>query len=62
MVKTDKKVDWLSHITFFFCLSAFSRATLAAYDGSHVRGLIGAVTAGLHHSHRIPSPMSKARN
>ena len=36
---------------FFFCLFAFSRATPAAYGGSQVRGLIGAVAAGLHHSH-----------
>ena len=36
---------------FFFCRFAFSRATPAAYGGSQARGLIGAVTAGLHHSH-----------
>ena len=36
---------------FFFCLFAFSRATPAAYGGSQARGLIGAVAAGLCHSH-----------
>ena len=33
---------------FFF---VFSRAAPAAYGGSQARGLIGAVSAGLHHSH-----------
>ena len=36
----------------FFCLSAFSRAAPMVYGGSQARGLIGAVAAGLHHSHR----------
>ena len=31
-----------------FCLF---RATTAAYGGSQARGLMGAVAAGLHHSH-----------
>ena len=35
---------------FFFFLSFF-RATPAAYGGSQARGLIGAVAAGLRHSH-----------
>ena len=35
----------------FFCLFAFSRATPAAYGGSQARGLIGAIAAGLRHSH-----------
>ena len=35
---------------FFFCLCPF-RATHSAYGGSQARGLIGAVAAGLHHSH-----------
>jgi len=35
---------------FFFCLLSF-RAAPAAYGGSQARGLIGAVAAGLHHSH-----------
>ena len=34
---------------FFFCLF---RATPAAYGGSQARGLIGAIAAGRHHSHR----------
>ena len=33
---------------FFFCLF---RAELAAYGGSQARGQIGAIAAGLHHSH-----------
>ena len=33
---------------FFF---AFSRATPEAYGGSQARGLIGAIAAGLRHSH-----------
>ena len=35
-------------IVWSFCLS---RAALKAYGGSQARGLIGAVAAGLHHSH-----------
>ena len=34
----------------FFCF-CFLRATPVAYGGSQARGLIGAVAAGLHHSH-----------
>ena len=36
---------------FIFGLFAFSRATPSAHGGSQARGLIGAVAAGLHHSH-----------
>ena len=36
---------------YLFCLFAISWATPAAYGGSQARGLIGAVAAGLHHSH-----------
>ena len=36
---------------FLFCLFAFSRAAPTAYGGSQARGLLGAVAAGLHHSH-----------
>ena len=36
---------------FFFGLFTFSRATLVTYGGSQARGLIGAGTAGLCHSH-----------
>ena len=35
---------------FFFGGGGF-RATLVAYGGSQARGRIGAVAAGLHHSH-----------
>ena len=41
--------------TFFFSLSlffVFSRAAAAAYGGFQARGQIGAVAAGLQHSHR----------
>ena len=34
-----------------FCLFVFSRAASVAYGGSQARGLIGAVAAGLYHSH-----------
>ena len=38
------------------------RAALAAYGGSQVRGPIGAVAAGLHHSHsNAGSPTHSAR-
>ena len=36
---------------FVFCLFAVSRATTVAHGGSQARGLIGAIAAGLHHSH-----------
>ena len=36
---------------FVFCLFAFSRAASMACGGSQARGIIGAVAAGLHHSH-----------
>ena len=37
---------------FFVCVSfRHFRAALMAYGGSQARGLIGAVAAGLHHSH-----------
>ena len=35
---------------FFFAFFLF-RATPSAYGGSQAKGLIGAVAAGLHHSH-----------
>ena len=37
---------------FFFCVCGLFRAILAGYEGSQARGQIGAVAAGLHHSHR----------
>ena len=36
---------------FFFFFFVFSKAVPTAYGGSQARGLIGAVAAGLHHSH-----------
>ena len=36
---------------FFVCLFAFSRAAPVAYGGSQARGQIGAIAAGLRHSH-----------
>ena len=36
---------------FFFCLFAISWAAPTAYGGSQARSRIGAVAAGLHHSH-----------
>ena len=43
----------------FFFLSCLFRATPTAYGGFQARGLIGAVAAGLHHSHSNAG--SKAR-
>ena len=40
-----------SFFIYLFRLFVFSRATPAAYGGSHARGLIRAVVTGLHHSH-----------
>ena len=45
---TTLKVNYTPIKKNFFCLF---RATPAAYGGSQARGLIGAVAAGLHHSH-----------
>ena len=36
---------------FFFGFFVFSRAEPVTYGGSQARGLVGAVAAGLHHSH-----------
>ena len=44
-------MDGVFSFLFFFCLCAFSGAAPAAYGGSQARGLIGAVAAGLRHSH-----------
>ena len=38
-------------LLLLFCLFAFSRAAPTAYGGSQARGPIGAIAAGLHHSH-----------
>ena len=45
---------WVRFWTLFFCfifIFVFSKAAPAAHRGSQARGLIGAVAAGLHHSH-----------
>ena len=44
------KLDF-SFFFFFFGLFAISRAASTAYGGSQARGQVGAVAAGLHHSH-----------
>ena len=36
---------------YYYYYFVFSRAVPVAYGGSQARGLIGAVAAGLHHSH-----------
>ena len=38
-------------ILFYFICFAFFRAVLEEYGSSQARSLIGAVAAGLHHSH-----------
>ena len=38
-------------LPFFFFFFAFFRAAPEAYGGSQARGPIGAIAAGLHHSH-----------
>ena len=51
-VKFISKYFILFDVTNNFFLSfVFFRATPSAYGGSQARGWIGAVTAGLHHSH-----------
>ena len=39
------------YLFIFFCLFAISWAAPSAYGDSQARGLVGAVAAGLHHSH-----------
>ena len=41
----------LKYKEFFVCLFLLFRTALEAYGGSQARGRIGAVAAGLHHSH-----------
>ena len=41
----------LSRAVFLFCFVLLFRAAPAAYGGSRARGGIGAVAAGLRHSH-----------
>ena len=53
---------WVVAVVFvfvFFRLFAISWAAPVAYGGSQVRGRIGAIAAGLHHSHS--SARSKPR-
>ena len=45
----DNRRDFLSF--FFFLIFLIFRAALEAYGGSQARGLIGATTADLRHSH-----------
>ena len=47
-MSTHSHFHILFHSFFVFCLF---RAALTAYGGSQARGLIGAVAAGLCHSH-----------
>ena len=42
---------YLVSIVFFFFFGVFFRAAPTAYGGSQARGPIGAMAAGLHHSH-----------
>ena len=46
-------MDFKSHLKqiMIIIIFVFSRATSAAHGGSQPRGLIGAIAAGLHHSH-----------
>ena len=48
--REEKKKRMMLALGFCFCFCLFM-ATLAAYGGSQARGQIGAVAAGLHHSH-----------
>ena len=45
------KVNAFSFSFFFFLSFVLFRATLATYGGPQASGLIGAVAAGLRHSH-----------
>ena len=47
----NKYVFLKIYLFIYFVFFAISRAALVAYGGSQARGLIGAVAAGLHHSH-----------
>ena len=42
-----------NHFISFSSFWVFFRATPMAYGGSQARGPVGAVAAGLHHSHSI---------
>ena len=51
LVKKSFKENMSIHNHFFLSFFVFSRATPVVYGGSQARGLIGAVTDGLRHSH-----------
>ena len=71
--RATTRTSFLAILFYFiflvFGLFAFSRAAPLAYGGSQARGLIGAVTAGPHHSHSNvgserclpPTPQVRAR-
>ena len=42
---------WFWVFVGFFCLFLIFRATTEAYGGSQAKDHIGAIAAGLHHSH-----------
>ena len=46
-----QKIKNIKNLLLFFCLFALSRAPPTAHGGSQARGLIGALTTGLRHSH-----------
>ena len=50
LLNTAFKCIFTLFYLFIYLFSLF-RAAPVAYDGSQVRGLIGATAAGLHHSH-----------
>ena len=56
-----KKEPIYFFIFYFFCIFAISWAAPAAYGGSQARGPLGAVAAGLHHSHRHSNARSEPR-
>ena len=73
-ISTKTGVDWICVcVCMLACVHLF-RAALEAYRGSQARGQIGAVAAGLGHSHSIcnlhhssqqrqsPNPQSKTRD
>ena len=50
-LKHEKKLQYKKSFFFGFCLLSFFLAAPVAYGGSQARGQIGAIAAGLHHSH-----------
>ena len=49
ILASSSNTDFILFLSIYFC--CFFRATLMARGGSQARGLIGAVAAGLPHSH-----------